>query len=124
MTPSTNPIASTRWSRVIGGHARRGYPKVNASEISEHGRDERPRPVPLDVQGDLQQQLLGEVPADDLQADRQPVERAGRDRHGRVAVQVGRERQPAVVAPPGLDPAERVRQRAVGGEGDVGVARR
>ena len=47
---------------------------------------------------------------------------AGGDRDRRVAVQVGGERQPAVVAGAGLDRRRTPRQRAVGVERDVGVA--
>ena len=53
----------------------------------------------------------------------QPVERARRNRDRRVAVEVGGERQPAVVLCAGLDAAERRWQRAVGIERDVGVRR-
>jgi hypothetical protein len=63
------------------------------------------------------------VATDHLQADRQAVDGSRRDRHGRAAVQVGREGEAAVVAASGRHAAERVGQRAFGGEGDVGVGR-
>ncbi len=50
--------------------------------------DERPRLVALDVEGDVEQELLGEVASDHLQADREAVDQAGGYGDARVPVQV------------------------------------
>ena len=55
--------------------------------------------------------------ADDLETDREPVEEAGGHRDRRIAVQVGREREAAVVARSGLDAPEHRWQGTVGVEG-------
>ncbi len=61
---------------------------------------------------------------DDLHPHRQPVDDADRHRDRRAAVDVGGERERPVVAHAHLDAAERRRQRPLGGERDVGIARR
>jgi len=51
----------------------------------------------FDGQGDLEEQLVGVVTGEDLHADRQPFDESARDRHGRVAGDVGDDRQRAHV---------------------------
>ena len=107
----------------------RGRGVAGAGSGGRTGRHQGPRALELGGAGQVQQQLLLMVAADDLQPDRKPVDGAGRDGHGRVAGEVGRDGQHAVV---GQGPLEAVLGHqvhvphggghgALGREGHVGI---
>ena len=58
---------------------------TGGTSVGRAGRHQRPRPLPLGQQGQVEEQLLLMVAADHLQADGEAVEGPHRDRDGRVA---------------------------------------
>lgn len=85
---------------------------------------QRPRTFALDDPRRVEEPRLVVVGRHDLHADRETVDLADGNRDAGVAVEVRRDREPAVVGGGVLHTAERVGERALGPEGDVGVGRR
>ena len=83
----------------------------SASARGDRRRDERPRPVPLGREREVEQQRVGVVAGEHLDPDRQPVDRPRGDRHRRVAVEVRRDRERAHVHEVGEPLARRGEER-------------
>src|SRR3974390_2370240 len=94
--------ATPCWIRVSGrSNPRRSAGTSRWAGLAADARsDQRPRPLPLQGEGEVEEQRVGVVAAGDLEAYGQAVDETGRDGDRRVAGDVGRDGERAVVLRP------------------------
>ena len=97
------------------------WPAAPGNSARGRRRHEGPRAFPLDDPGEVEQQGIVVVAADDLHADREAAHRPGRDRDGRVAHDVGGDRERPVVLGADGPVADPGVERDLGREGRVRV---
>ena len=107
--PTPSPTRRTSCCRGLEAPSRPRCPPERARAPRSDGRpggDERPRSLALGHQGEVEEELLLVMPADDLHAHGKAVDGTDRDRDGRVAGEVGREGEVALVGTHPHDVAE------------------